>query len=77
MPAGITPKPISIKMSADHDPVTLLVRALKEQEDHLKEVLEAVERRDMTQQQVKEYLRWVQKNVKELRRSSKFGVATK
>lgn len=52
-----------------------LVQALKDQEEHLKEVLDAIERRDMTAGQVKEYLKWVQRNMREVRRSPKFGVS--
>lgn len=55
--------------------IDFLVQALKDQEENLKEVLEAVERRDMTQAQAKEMLKWVQRNMHEVRRSPKFGVS--
>ena len=49
-----------------------LMEALKAQRDHLNDVLDAIERRDMSSDQIKDYLRWVYKNMKEMRRSPFF-----
>ena len=55
--------------------IELLVLALKQQQDHLKEVLDAIEQRGISSKEVKDYLKWVQQNMREMRKSSKFGLS--
>jgi hypothetical protein len=62
-------------MGTSKESLDYLVASLKAQQDHLKEVLDAIERRDMSSTQVKEYLKWVQRNMHEVRKSSKFGLS--
>ncbi|MFN0118821.1 MAG: hypothetical protein ACKVQC_11095 [Elusimicrobiota bacterium] len=49
-----------------------LIHALKQQQEHLAEVLEAIGRKDMSFDEVKEYLKWIHQNMKEMRKSPKF-----
>ncbi|MCG3206097.1 MAG: hypothetical protein KCHDKBKB_02824 [Elusimicrobia bacterium] len=57
--------------------VQALVEKLQEQKTYLEEILQAIENRDISFEQVREHLKWIQKNMKETRRSSKFGISRK
>src|SRR5262245_46443003 len=48
-----------------------LVRALREQQEQLKEILDALERRDLTPSQIREHLGWVAEGLRELRKDAR------
>jgi hypothetical protein len=48
-----------------------LVHALRQHQAILKEVLEAIERRDMTPSQIREHLGWVAEGLKNLRKDAR------
>ena len=56
--------------SSDDDNLRL-VRALRQHQAVLKEVLEAIERRDMTPSQIREHLGWVAEGLKTLRKDAR------